>query len=302
MEPILQASGLSKTFKTHKAVQDIDFTIERGQVYGLLGQNGAGKSTLIRMLLGLIFPDCGTIRYFGEEFHTRNRQPLRHVGAIIERPDMYNYLSGLDNLKIFAALSRQAIPIKRMYEVLEIVGLSGREKDKVKAYSLGMKQRLGLAIALIHNPELLILDEPTNGMDPQGISDMRELILRLSREEKKTILLSSHLLHEVEQIATHTLILHKGRKIKEGCVKDIINPDENIVEIDLLPYPALVDDIRQAPWFGHVTHCTPTKITLTIHKDHIPDINNHLVAMGVRVTGINAKNSLEHYFLNLTND
>jgi ABC-type multidrug transport system ATPase subunit len=302
MTPILEAKGLSKTFRNRAAVNDLDLTVQRGQVYGLLGQNGAGKSTLIRMLLGLIFPDKGTIKINGQEFTPRSRQLLAHVGAIIERPDLYNYLSGWDNLRIFAALSRQQIPNSRLYEVLEMVGLSGREQDKVKTYSLGMKQRLGIAVALIHNPDILILDEPTNGLDPQGIAEIRKLIQMLSMEQNKTIVLSSHLLYEVEQMATHMLILHKGNKIKEGPVKELINPDETIVEIDILHNAAVIELLKSTTWQKHITASGPTQLTFRINNSMVPDINKYLVEQGAQVTRIHAKHSLENYFLTLTND
>ena len=302
MSAILEARGLTKKFGERVAVNDLNLTINPGQVYGLLGQNGAGKSTLIRMLLGLIFPDQGEVYINGSHFTPRSRHLLTHVGAIIERPDLYNYLSGWDNLRIFAALSKQNIPNTRLHEVLEMVGLRGREKDKVKTYSLGMKQRLGIAVALIHDPELLILDEPTNGLDPQGIAEIRKLIQMLSMEQGKTILLSSHLLYEVEQMATHMLILHKGKKITEGPVKELIDPDETIVEIDIVHNAAAPAMLATSEWKAHVTAATPAQITFRVNNKQVPAINEYLVHNGVQVTRIHAKHSLENYFLTLTND
>ncbi len=228
MAPILEVRDLSKSFKTFKAVDGLSFGISRGEVYGFLGQNGAGKSTTMRMVLGLIFPDSGSIFINGSEFSNSQRHLLKSIGAIIERPDMYGYLSGWENLKIFATLSGTKVPAARLQEVLEIVGLKGREKDKVSAYSQGMKQRLGIAVAMAHQPELLILDEPTNGLDPQGIAEMRSLIISLSKDHDKTIMISSHLLHEIEQVATNMLILHKGKKISEGSVHQLLNPDDTL--------------------------------------------------------------------------
>lgn len=302
MSAILEARGLTKKFGERVAVNDLNLTINRGQVYGLLGQNGAGKSTLIRMLLGFIFPDQGEVYINGSHFTPRSRHLLAHVGAIIERPDLYNYLSGWDNLRIFAALSKQNIPNSRLHEVLEMVGLRGREKDKVKTYSLGMKQRLGIAVALIHDPALLILDEPTNGLDPQGIAEIRKLIQMLSMEQGKTILLSSHLLYEVEQMGTHMLILHKGKKITEGPVKELIDPDETIVEIDIVHNAAAPAMLATSEWKQHVTAATPAQITFRVNNKQVPAINEYLVHNGVQVTRIHAKHSLENYFLTLTND
>ncbi len=212
MVPILEAKQLSKSFKKFQAVEDLSFSVGQGDVYGFLGQNGAGKSTTIRMVTGLIFADSGKVYIKGSELRNNSRHLLENIGAIIERPDMYNYLSGWENLKIFASLSHKKIPNSRLHEVLELVGIEDRRKDKVKAYSQGMKQRLGIAIAMVHNPDLLILDEPTNGLDPQGIAEMRKLIQHLSYDLGKTILISSHLLYEIEQIANKMLIIHKGKK------------------------------------------------------------------------------------------
>ncbi|MEI8278889.1 MAG: ATP-binding cassette domain-containing protein, partial [Bacteroidota bacterium] len=171
MQPVIETKSLSKSFGPLHAVTDLSFAIAPGDVYGFLGQNGAGKSTTMRMLLGLVHPDNGSVFIKGTAFTNRHRHLLQHIGAIIERPDLYGYLSAWDNLRIFARLSYKKIPNSRLHELFELVGLKGREHDKVKAYSQGMKQRLGIAIALIHDPELLILDEPTNGLDPQGISE-----------------------------------------------------------------------------------------------------------------------------------
>ena len=302
MDIVLEAKGLNKSFGNQHAVIDLDIRVEKGQVYGLLGQNGAGKSTLIRMLLGLIFPDSGDIFLMGDQFNSKKRHLLKNIGAIIERPDVYNYLDGFENLNFFATLSGHSVKKERIYEVLKMVGLLGREKDKVKTYSLGMKQRLGIAIALVHDPALLILDEPTNGLDPQGIADIRNLILQLSKEHNKTILLSSHLLHEVEQMASHMLIIHKGKKIKEGLVRAIIQPEESIVEISMLNYLKVDDVIKNTPWEKHIVEINPNKIVLKMNQTNIPYINQFLVEKGVPITGIHSENSLENYFLNLTND
>jgi ABC-type multidrug transport system ATPase subunit len=194
MSGIIQVSHLTKDFKDVKAVNDLSFTVGAGQVYGFLGQNGAGKSTTIRMLLTLIKPSAGEIRIFGMDLRQHRREILRQVGAIIERPDLYKYLTALENLRIFAAMSGVKVTEKKLMDQLAMVGLAERAHSKVKTYSQGMKQRLGIATALAHDPRLIILDEPTNGLDPQGIADVRNLILFLSREMNKTLLISSHLL------------------------------------------------------------------------------------------------------------
>jgi ABC-type multidrug transport system ATPase subunit len=302
LEPIIETRHLSKTFKSFKAVDDLSFSINPGDIYGFLGQNGAGKSTTMRMLLGLIYPDSGEVLINGEKFNNNNRGLLSNIGAIIERPDMYGYLSGWDNLKMFAALSGKKIPESRLYEVLELVNLKGREKDKVKAYSQGMKQRLGIAIALVHSPQLLILDEPTNGLDPQGIAEMRSLILSLSHDHGKTILISSHLLYEIEQVATRMLVIHKGKKIVEGPVHELLNPEETLVDIRISPNDALEAKLEHVAWKQFVTSQTHSTLTLKMNIDSIPELNKWLVANNVEVKSINSKHSLEAYFLSLTND
>lgn len=254
------------------------------------------------MLLGLIFPDKGTIRINGTEFNNSRRYLLQHIGAIIEKPDMYGYLSGWENLKIFAALGRERIPATRLHAVLEQVGLTGREKDKVRAYSQGMKQRLGIAIALVHQPDLLILDEPTNGLDPQGIAEMRALILSLSRDHGKTVLISSHLLYEIEQVATNMLVLHKGRKIAEGAVKDLLDPEETQVDITILPDAAIPARVAASHWKEALLSATGTTLTFKLNSHNIPALSKWLVDNGAGIMEIKSKHSLETYFLSLTND
>ena len=302
MTPVVAISNLSKTFGEHTVVSDLSFTILPGDVYGFLGQNGAGKSTTMRMILGLIRPDSGSIEIKGKSFSAHRRELLRHIGAIIERPDLYNYLSGWDNLRLFANLSGENVSDKRLREVLETVQLTGREKDKVKAYSQGMKQRLGIAIALAHDPDLLILDEPTNGLDPQGIAEMRRLVIHLSRDAGKTVLISSHLLHEMEQMATRMLIMHKGKKVVEGTIQDLLHPDDALVEVNLLPDDDLQSAVGSSPWQPFIKEISAEKLLLQMNPDRAPALNAWLVAGGFRVLQLQSRHSLEAYFLSLTDD
>src|SRR5947209_6831163 len=232
MPAIVETFDLSKQFKEVTAVEQLSFSVSKGEVYGFLGQNGTGKSTTIRMLLTLIQPTSGSISILGKELHQHRREVLRQVGAIIEKPDLYNYLTALENISMMARLSGVKITKKSLLQELERVGLGERAQSKVKTFSQGMKQRLGIAVALVHNPDLIILDEPTNGLDPQGIADIRNLILHLSSHLKKTLLVSSHLLSEMELIASRMLIVDKGKKIVEGAVTDLFHPGQTLVELD----------------------------------------------------------------------
>ena len=256
----------------------------------------------MRMLLGLIRPTSGMVYIKGQAFGNKQRDLLRHVGAIIERPDLYGYLSGWDNLRMFAALSRKDISNARLYEVLELVGLRGREQDKVKAYSQGMKQRLGIAIALVHDPELLILDEPTNGLDPQGIAEMRSLILHLSKDQRKTIMVSSHLLFEIEQVASTMLIIHKGRKVTEGRVEELLDPKETLFDVVLTNGESLAQAASESQWQPFLLNNSAGRLTFKMHPTQMPDLNRWLVGKGAEVLEIRSRHSLEAYFLSLTND
>lgn len=221
---MIEVKDLSKQFSGFLAVDGLSFTVNQGDVYGFLGQNGAGKSTTIRMLLSLIRPDAGTIRIMGYDLDTHRTEIMRNIGAVIERPDLYTYLTAEENLRMFARWSGVKPETKRIREKLELVGLAERARSKVKTFSQGMKQRLGIAVALVHDPGLIILDEPTNGLDPQGIADIRNLIISLSRDHGKTLLVSSHLLSEMEQMATRMIIIDRGRKVVEGEINELLDP------------------------------------------------------------------------------
>lgn len=302
MSSIIEAQHLSKSFRQVQAVHDLSFSIQPGDIYGFLGQNGAGKSTTMRMLLGLIHPDTGQVKIKGETFNNNRRHLLKHIGAIIERPDMYGYLSGWDNLRLFARLSGVKVPESRLHELLGLVSLKGREQDKVKTYSQGMKQRLGIAIALAHDPDLLILDEPTNGLDPQGIAEMRNLIIRLSKEHGKTILISSHLLYEIEQMATRMIIIHRGRKVAEGPVADLLNPSETLIEVSMEQNPLIAQKLRESQWQAKLQTTEAAHFIFKMHPNEVPALNNWLVANQANVLQLVARHSLEAYFLSLTDD
>src|SRR5882724_7541240 len=292
MSAIIQVSGLTKHFKEAKAVDDLSFSVNEGDIYGFLGQNGAGKSTTIRMLLTLIQPSSGHISMLGMDLRTHRRQILQQVGTIIERPDLYKYLSAYENISLFASMSGIKIPKTRLMEQLELVDLADRAHSKVKTFSQGMKQRLGIAIALVHNPRLIILDEPTNGLDPQGIADIRNLILDLSKNHQKTIMVSSHLLSEIEIIANRMLIIDRGKKIMEGNVQDLFDASKTIVELQTMDPEKTLEIIACSKWKSFLRRHQHDKLIFEMNKNSIPEFNNELVQKGVRVLQIQHRHSL----------
>jgi ABC-2 type transport system ATP-binding protein len=219
---ILEISGLSKRYGSIQAVNNLELKVEKGTVFGLLGPNGSGKSTTLGILLGVVQKDSGIYKWFGE---TPTASQRRRLGSILESPTFYPYLSGIQNLKIVCKIKE--VPESRILEVLEQVGLASRAKSPFKTYSLGMKQRLAIASALLSDPEILILDEPTNGLDPQGIAEIRELIIDIAKQGK-TIILASHLLDEVQKVCTHFAVLKQGEKIFQGTVAESLMGNEGV--------------------------------------------------------------------------
>jgi ABC-type multidrug transport system ATPase subunit len=300
MNPVIAVKNLSKHFGEIKAVDDLSFTVPAGQVYGFLGQNGAGKSTTIRMLLTLIRPDSGSIEIFGLDLFRHRKEVLRQTGAIIEKPDLYKYLTAKENLRIFARMSGVKLDEKRLMDQLSQVGLADRADSKVKTYSQGMKQRLGIAVALVHDPSLVILDEPVNGLDPQGIADIRKLIMHLSRDLGKTVVVSSHLLNEIELMAGFMLIIDKGKKIAEGAKQDLLNPASMQVELLSSNHEKACLYLRNSSWQKHLVRTTDGAVVLQMDRGDIPALNKSLVENGIEVYSLRPKHSLEDFFLSLT--
>ena len=294
---ILRTFGLGKRFGKRIAVENLDIEVRQGDIYGFLGPNGAGKSTTIRMILSLIVPTTGRLELFGQDVRS-DRSVLARVGGLVERPDFYLYLSARRNLEIVSALYGN-VDHTRIDEVLGIVGLSDRAGDKVKAYSHGMKQRLGIAQALLPNPALLILDEPTNGLDPQGMKEVRELILHLSREHGMTIFLSSHLLHEIELVATRMCILHEGRLVVQGVVEELLGRDRIAVRISADPLPDARRLLENCGWVGEVAE-HEGQLSCVIAQDDLSRANALLVHADISVSSISPRRSLEDYFLGIT--
>jgi ABC-type multidrug transport system ATPase subunit len=302
MADLIVAKNLFKQFDEIKAIDDLTFSVPEGTIYGFLGQNGAGKSTTIRMLLTLISPTSGEIEIFGMDLQKQRKEILKRTGAIIERPDLYKYLSALENLRIFTTLSGVRVTQRQLMDQLEKVGLSQRANSKVKTYSQGMKQRLGIAIALIHDPQLIILDEPMNGLDPQGIADIRNLILHLSRDMKKTIVVSSHLLSEMELIADSMLIIDRGKKIVEGKMSELFAPSETILELHTNDAIGAFERIQNTHLKKYVLSRKDDTILFRIHRTNVPNLVKDLVQMDIAIISLSPKHSLENYFLSLTRE
>jgi len=302
MSSIIRVRGLTKSFGEITAVDQLDFNVEQKDVYGFLGQNGAGKSTTIRMLLSLVTPTAGEIEIFGLGLFKHRKEILRRTGAIVEKPDLYKYLTALENMQIFAALSGIKPTKKQLLDKLEKVGLAERAQSKIKTFSQGMKQRLGIAVAMVHDPELLILDEPLNGLDPQGIADIRNLVSHLSKDLGKTIFISSHLLGEMEQVADSLLIIHKGKKIAEGSLHELIHPETLQLEFETDDANGLINLVGNIPGAVVVSKIQEYKLVVKIKKTDVPELLRESGKRNIGVYAIKPHHMLEDYFLSITAD
>jgi len=302
MMNVIELRGLQKHYGTFRAVDGLDLTVRQGDVYGFLGPNGAGKSTTIRMMMSLIRPTSGSITVFGESLHHHREKILRRIGAIVERPDFYNYLSAFKNLELVGRLSGADVSRTNIIRVLGMVSLDERAMSKVKTYSHGMKQRLGIAQALLHNPDLIVLDEPTTGLDPQGMKDIRDLILALSADHKKTILLSSHILPEVELTANRMVIINKGKAVVEGLVNDLLNAGKMKVTIETDECASVRTALSTTPWGGRITGVTEHAVIMQLDRAEIASVIQHLSASSIHINSVVPVRSLEDYFLSLTSE
>ena len=297
-ELILQTKNLTKSYKKRKVVDSLNLEIYRGDIYGFLGPNGAGKSTTLRMIFNLVFPDSGEIEVFNNSVIKHRFAALKDVGGVIEKSDFYLYLSGYKNLEILNSMSGKKDK-NRIMEVLELVGLRNRAFDKVKTYSHGMKQRLGIAQSLVSKPKLIILDEPTNGLDPQGMKEMRELIKNLSTAENITVLISSHLLHEIEQVATRMAIINDGKLIIQGNVSDILN-SENCKYYFKVDEISKAIDILENKFSAKQIISKDDGIECIISKKQISEVTKCFVENEISIYAVIPKQSLEDYFLSVT--
>lgn len=300
MEPVIEVRNLVKRYDDVNAVDHINFSVFKGDVFGFLGPNGAGKSTTIRMLTSLIKPTQGTIKIFGKNLHSNRNEILSKIGAIVESPDLYNYLSAYNNLKILSGYSGKQAGRDKIFEILDIVGLKDRANSKVKTFSHGMKQRLGIAQALIHDPELIILDEPANGLDPQGIVEIRKLIWQLSKELGKTIVLSSHILSEVELVANRMIIINKGKVIVEGNVNQLLNKEEINLTVSTEQTEKARLLLESSIYKANFKSVTNNDLFFQIHFSDVSSLVKLLVDNNIPVDAVKPVRSLEDYFLNLT--
>jgi ABC-type multidrug transport system ATPase subunit len=295
-DKLLEIRHLEKRFGSFKAVNDISLHVNKGDIYGFLGPNGAGKSTTLRMVLGLIKPNNGEILISNKSIEGNDRKFLNTIGALIEKPDFYKNLSALDNLKILFKMS-QLKNKNRISEVLNEVNLWDKRNQKVGGYSQGMKQRLGIAQTLLHQPSLIILDEPSNGLDPQGQAAMRNLILRINKDMGITIIISSHILSEIEKIANRMVVINKGQKILEGNVKELmakellkVNFKTDSVEnlSNLLSNKKIDFEIRN------------NNIIALINEENIPLVIEDIVKNKISIQEVRQMRTLEELFLGLT--
>ena len=297
MEPILTINNLTKKFGYLTAVKDLSFTINKGNVYGILGPNGSGKSTTLGVVLNVVNKTSGDFKWFNG--NTTTHDALKKVGAIIERPNFYPYMTAFENLKLVCKI--KGVDVSKVDEKLEVVGLLERKNSKFRTYSLGMKQRLAIASALLNDPEILILDEPTNGLDPQGIHQIRQIIKDIANQGT-TILLASHLLDEVEKVCSHVVVLRKGVKLYSGRVDEMIS-SHGFFELKCNNQQALLDFLKNHDKFGRVK-IEDNLITAFLNEPlSSEDFNKQLFEKGIILTHlVQRKESLEEQFLQLTDN
>ena len=296
---VLRTNNLTKQYGKRIAVKNLNLEVRRGEIMGFLGPNGAGKTTTIRMALGLIAPTAGSAEILGQEVATHGSRILPRVGALVETPALYLYMSGRNNLRAVASVLG-GVPASRIDAVLDLVGLRARQRDRVRTYSLGMKQRLGVAIALLQDPDLLILDEPANGLDPAGIVEMRDLMHRLTAEGK-TVFISSHLLTEVQQICTRVSIINLGELVKVSTIEDLISGHGEFV-VTLERAQEALALVKAQPWGKNARLDARGALVTTAPGKRGRDLNLFLVDAGFAPETIaQSTQDLEQVFLELTN-
>lgn len=300
----IQLSNVSKKFNDFIAVDDLNLEVKKGDIYGFLGPNGSGKSTTLRMIMGLIKPTSGDIKLFGSSLAENRNAIMRKVGCIIEKPDFYNYLTAHENLKLFARAHQLQMTDADYKALYHLVGLTGRENGNVKTFSHGMKQRLGIAQTLLHSPEMIILDEPNTGLDPQGIIDLRQLIIKLNAERNMTVLFSSHILSEVQEICNSMIVINKGKTIAQGNVDELLSHESLHVNMEVIQREKCKAIIDNSIWKEKyiVDNNKPEDLfTFKMAKNEIPALIKEMTENNIEILSIDYRNQLEEYFLKITN-
>ncbi|MDQ6599773.1 ABC transporter ATP-binding protein [Bacillus salipaludis] len=301
MDSIVELKDVTKIIKGRKIIDQISFQVNKGEVFGFLGPNGAGKTTTIRMIVGLMGITSGDITIGGASIKSNFEDAVRHIGAIVENPEMYKFLSGYKNLVHYAKMSK-GITKEKIDEVVKLVGLTDRIHDKVKTYSLGMRQRLGLAQCLLHDPEVLILDEPTNGLDPAGIREIRDYLRLLAREKNMAVIVSSHLLSEMEMMCDRIGIIQNGRLIDVQLVQEFVQGNEVTYELEVIPSEKARSIIQNHYSDVRVSH-SRNGVSLELAKEEIPNLIKLLVEGNVQVFGVKeVAKTLEDRFLEVTGE
>lgn len=293
---VLELKNVNKSFGKRKVIDNISLEVKEGEIYGFLGPNGSGKTTTIKMILRLIDSDSGEIKVNGFDTKKQFEKAMECIGAIVENPDMYKYMSGIDNLKLHARIRN--IDKKRIDEVLEMVELKGREKDKVGKYSLGMKQRLGLALTLLHKPKVLILDEPTNGLDPAGIKKLRDILKEIAHKEGVAVFVSSHILSEMQLMCDKVAVIDSGKVVK---IEEISKEDDKIetVEIKVKNVEKAIQIIKEK--FEIDTKRVGNNIEITLPTENLPKVVKELAIADVEIKAVIPKeHSLEEIFFDAT--
>lgn len=298
---VLDVANVTKRYGTRIAVDNVSFQIFEGEIFGLIGPNGAGKTTIIKMITGLATPTRGNVFICNNNIEKDFEKAIANVGGIIENPELYTYMSGMDNLKYFASLYPN-ISMERIKEVVTLVGMEDRIYDKVRTYSLGMKQRVGIAQALLHNPKLLILDEPTNGLDPNGIKDMREFLKRLASKEKISILISSHILAEMEQLCDTVGIIDGGRIVEVKTVEQLKKGADMAQKLCIkVDYPNFAGKLVMIKYKVPV-YLAGNTIIFEMNEKYVPEITTTLIKEGISIFGISTiTKSLEEVFTEIIN-
>ena len=300
MQPTLKIDQLSKVIGKKTIIDNISLEVQPGEVFGFLGPNGAGKTTTIRMIVGLIKPTKGTVSICGYNVERQFVQAMNQIGAIVENPELYKFLSGRENLEVFARML-PGVDAKRIQEVIDLVDLTARIDDKVKTYSLGMRQRLGIAQAMLNNPRVLILDEPTNGLDPMGIRDLRLFIRRLVEETGLSVLVSSHILAEIELLADRVAIMSRGKIVKVGTVQALVDELASTIDLHIDNSFEVLPIVQGFEGIDHADIVDERTIRISMNVEESARLNRYLMERGIDVYGLERRvQTLEDLFITLT--